>query len=106
VLACRAVDASAFYLFVLITSNPFPAHSPIRRSRRDLNPVLQDIGLAYIPPYALSRSIRVLSISFSVRWSAALIEWPERAGVGGALGAAWSAWWRGYSSTSDRDGPT
>src|SRR5258707_4508830 len=50
VLAVQAWIASAFYLFILITSNPFMriAHPPIEG--RDLNPVLQDIGLAVHPP--------------------------------------------------------
>src|ERR1035438_495638 len=45
VLAVQAWIASAFYLFILITSNPFLriANPPIEG--RDLNPVLQDIGL-------------------------------------------------------------
>ena len=56
VLAVQAWVASAFYLFILMTSNPFLriANPPIEG--RDLNPVLQDIGLAVHPPmlYLLS----------------------------------------------------
>jgi cytochrome c-type biogenesis protein CcmF len=49
VLAVQAWVASAFSLFILITSNTFPriANPPIEG--RDLNPVLQDIGLAVHP---------------------------------------------------------
>ncbi len=54
VLAVQAWVASAFYLFILITSNPFLriANPPIEG--RDLNPVLQDIGLAVHPPMRIA----------------------------------------------------
>src|SRR5262245_58064035 len=50
VLAVQGWIAAAFYLFILATSNPFLriARPPIEG--RDLNPVLQDIGLAVHPP--------------------------------------------------------
>src|SRR5215470_425444 len=50
VLAVQAWIAAAFYLFILVTSNPFLRlpHAPFEG--RDLNPILQDIGLAIHPP--------------------------------------------------------
>src|SRR5215475_4436038 len=50
VLSVQAWIASAFLLFILFTSNPFLrlAQPPIEGD--DLNPVLQDVGLAIHPP--------------------------------------------------------
>src|ERR1700737_2614815 len=64
VLGVQAWIASAFYLFILITSNPFLriANPPIEG--RDLNPVLQDIGLAVHPPMLYLGYVG-FSISFS-----------------------------------------
>src|ERR1700758_3676902 len=50
VLAVQAWIAGAFYLFILITSNPFLRIQNPPIEGRDLNPVLQDIGLAVHPP--------------------------------------------------------
>jgi hypothetical protein len=71
VLAVQAWIASAFYLFILITSNPFLriANPPIEG--RDLNPVLQDIGLAVHPPMLYLGYVG-FSISFSFAVAALL----------------------------------
>ena len=50
VLAVQAWITSAFLTFVLLTSNPFQRLSPAPLEGRDLNPILQDIGLAIHPP--------------------------------------------------------
>ncbi len=50
VLAVQAWITTAFTLFILLTSNPFIRLSPIPAEGQDLNPVLQDIGLAIHPP--------------------------------------------------------
>ena len=87
VLAVQGWIASAFYLFILITSNPFLriAEPPIEG--RDLNPVLQDIGLAVHPPLLYLGYVG-FSISFSFA-IAALIE--------GRIGAAWARWVRPWT---------
>jgi len=87
VLAVQAWVASAFYLFILITSNPFLriANPPIEG--RDLNPVLQDIGLAVHPPLLYLGYVG-FSISFSFA-AAALLE--------GRLDAAWARWVRPWT---------
>ena len=87
VLAVQAWIASAFYLFILITSNPFLriANPPIEG--RDLNPVLQDIGLAVHPPMLYLGYVGFsISFSFAV---AALIE--------GRIDAAWARWVRPWT---------
>jgi cytochrome c-type biogenesis protein CcmF len=87
VLAVQAWIASAFYLFILVTSNPFLriANPPIEG--QDLNPVLQDIGLAVHPPMLYLGYVG-FSISFSFA-IAALIE--------GRIDAAWARWVRPWT---------
>jgi cytochrome c-type biogenesis protein CcmF len=87
VLAVQAWIASAFYLFILVTSNPFLriVNPPIEG--RDLNPVLQDIGLAVHPPMLYLGYVGFsISFSFAV---AALIE--------GRIDAAWARWVRPWT---------
>jgi cytochrome c-type biogenesis protein CcmF len=87
VLSVQAWIASAFYLFILVTSNPFLriANPPIEG--RDLNPVLQDIGLAVHPPMLYLGYVGFsISFSFAV---AALLE--------GRIDAAWARWVRPWT---------
>src|SRR5204862_3358173 len=46
VLAVQSWIAAAFYLFILVTSNPFLRIPQAPFEGRDLNPILQDPGLA------------------------------------------------------------
>src|SRR5690606_28148553 len=50
VLAVQGWITAAFVLFILLTSNPFARLVPAPPEGRDLNPILQDIGLAVHPP--------------------------------------------------------
>lgn len=50
VLAVQGLIGAAFMLFILVTSNPFVRISPAPFEGQDLNPILQDIGLAVHPP--------------------------------------------------------
>ena len=50
VLAVQAMISVAFLLFVLVTSNPFRRVWPAPLEGQDLNPLLQDPGLAIHPP--------------------------------------------------------
>ncbi|KQS77475.1 cytochrome C biogenesis protein CcmF [Rhizobium sp. Leaf384] len=87
VLSIQAVIATAFALFVLLTSNPFARLVPAPGEGQDLNPVLQDIGLAIHPPL-----LYLGYVGFSVCFSfavAALIE--------GRLDAAWARWVRPWT---------
>jgi cytochrome c-type biogenesis protein CcmF len=87
VLAVQAWIASAFYLFILLTSNPFLRIANPPLEGRDLNPVLQDIGLAVHPPMLYLGYVG-FSISFSFA-IAALIE--------GRIDAAWARWVRPWT---------
>jgi cytochrome c-type biogenesis protein CcmF len=83
-LAVQAWIAAAFYLFILITSNPFTRIVDAPFEGQDLNPILQDPGLAFHPPMLYLGYVG-FSISFSFA-IAALIE--------GRIDAAWARWVR------------
>jgi cytochrome c-type biogenesis protein CcmF len=87
VLGVQAWIAVAFILFILATSNPFLRLSPAPFEGRDLNPLLQDPGLAIHPPLLYVGYVG-LSISFSFA-IAALID--------GKLDAAWARWVRPWT---------
>jgi len=87
VLAVQSWIASAFYLFILLTSNPFLRLPQTPPEGRDLNPILQDIGLAIHPPL-----LYLGYVGFSIAFSfaiAALIE--------GRIDAAWARWVRPWT---------
>jgi cytochrome c-type biogenesis protein CcmF len=50
VLSVQAWISVAFIFFILLTSNPFARLDPAPAEGKDLNPILQDIGLAIHPP--------------------------------------------------------
>jgi cytochrome c-type biogenesis protein CcmF len=87
VLAVQAWIACAFYLFILFTSNPFLRLTQPPFEGRDLNPILQDIGLAIHPPLLYLGYVG-FSIAFSFAISA-LIE--------GRIDAAWARWVRPWT---------
>jgi cytochrome c-type biogenesis protein CcmF len=87
VLAVQSWIASAFYLFILLTSNPFRRLAEVPVEGRDLNPILQDFGLAVHPPM-----LYLGYVGFSIAFSfavAALIE--------GRIDAAWARWVRPWT---------
>ncbi len=79
-LAVQAWIAAAFELFILTTSNPFLRIVDAPFEGRDLNPILQDPGLAFHPPLLYLGYVG-FSISFSFA-IAALLE--------GRIDAAWA----------------
>jgi len=83
-LAVQAWIAAAFQMFILTTSNPFLRIADAPLEGRDLNPILQDPGLAFHPPMLYLGYVG-LSIAFSFA-IAALIE--------GRIDAAWARWVR------------
>jgi cytochrome c-type biogenesis protein CcmF len=50
-LSVQAWIAVGFYLFILLTSNPFERVFPPPLDGQGLNPLLQDPGLAFHPPF-------------------------------------------------------
>ena len=89
-LAVQAWVTAAFLLFVLCTSNPFARLAPAPMQGADLNPVLQDIGLAIHPPLLYLGYVG-FSIVFAFA-AAALIE--------GRIDAAWARWVRPWILTA------
>jgi len=63
-LAGQAFVSLGFYAFLLIASNPFERLYPVPVEGQGLNPLLQDIGLAFHPP-TLYLGYVGLSIAFS-----------------------------------------
>src|SRR5690348_3260457 len=87
VLSVQSWIATAFYLFILVTSNPFARLPQAPFEGRDLNPILQDLGLAIHPPL-----LYLGYVGFSIAFSfavAALIE--------GRIDAAWARWVRPWT---------
>ncbi|MGQ3672872.1 heme lyase CcmF/NrfE family subunit [Xanthobacter sp. TB0136] len=87
VLAVQGCIAGAFLSFILFTSNPFLRMVPAPAEGRDLNPILQDPGLAIHPPLLYLGYVG-LSISFAFA-IAALLE--------GRIDAAWARWVRPWT---------
>ena len=87
VLSVQAMIALGFYAFILLTSNPFERIFPAPLNGQDLNPLLQDPGLAIHPPM-----LYLGYVGFSIAFSfaiAALIE--------GRVDAAWARWVRPWT---------
>ncbi|NEY88769.1 heme lyase CcmF/NrfE family subunit [Tabrizicola oligotrophica] len=87
VLAVQGLIGAAFLAFLLFTSNPFLRLANPPMNGDDLNPLLQDPGLAFHPPFLYLGYVGLsMSFSFAV---AALIE--------GRIDAAWARWVRPWT---------
>jgi cytochrome c-type biogenesis protein CcmF len=87
VLAVQAAIGVAFLAFILFTSNPFVRLAVPPFDGQDLNPLLQDPGLAFHPPFLYLGYVGLsMAFSFAV---AALIE--------GRVDAAWGRWVRPWT---------
>ncbi len=86
-LSAQGLIGAAFLAFILTTSNPFQRLSPAPFEGQDLNPILQDPGLAIHPPLLYLGYVG-FSIVFSFA-AAALIE--------GRIDAAWARFVRPFS---------
>ncbi len=86
-LSVQALIGVAFLAFILFTSNPFDRLAVPPFDGRDLNPLLQDPGLAFHPPFLYFGYVGLsMSYSFAI---AALI--------GGRVDAAWARWVRPWT---------
>ncbi len=87
VLAVQGMIGAAFLLFILLTSNPFVRVVPAPLDGNGLNPLLQDPGLAFHPPFLYLGYVGFsMAFSFAV---AALIE--------GRVDPAWARWVRPWT---------
>jgi len=90
VIAVMGLISIGFLLFMLLTSNPFdriPINA-IPANGRDLNPLLQDLGLILHPPM-----LYMGYVGFSVAFAFAVA-----ALIGGQLDAAWARWSRPWTA--------
>ncbi|SER04837.1 cytochrome c-type biogenesis protein CcmF [Faunimonas pinastri] len=87
VLSVQGWIGTAFLLFLLLTSNPFARLNPAPMEGQDLNPVLQDIGLAIHPPM-----LYLGYVGFSIAFSFAIA-----ALIDGRIDAAWARWVRPWT---------
>jgi len=87
VLAVQGAIGAAFLMFSIFTSNPFLRMAVPPMDGTDLNPLLQDPGLAFHPPFLYLGYVGLsMAFSFAV---AALIE--------GRVDAAWARWVRPWT---------
>ena len=107
-LAVQAWVGAAFLFFILLTSNPFLrlAQPPIEG--RDLNPILQDLGLAIHPPLLYLGYVG-FSITFSfaaaalicgridASWARFVRPWTLLAWIFLTLGIAMGSYWAYYT---------
>jgi len=88
VVAVLGMISIGFLLFLLLTSNPFERLLPAAIEGRDLNPLLQDPGLAFHPPM-----LYFGYVGFAVPFAFAIA-----AMLGGQLDAAWARWSRPWTT--------
>ncbi len=87
VVAVMGAISVGFYLFMLLTSNPFERLLPPVPEGNDLNPLLQDFGLIVHPPMLYMGYVG-LAVPFSFAVAAL---------IGGRLDPAWTRWTRPWT---------
>ena len=107
-LAVQAWISAAFILFILLTSNPFARLFPAPMEGQDLNPILQDLGLAIHPPLLYFGYVG-FSITFSfaaaalicgridAAWARFVRPWTLLAWIFLTLGIAMGSYWAYYT---------
>lgn len=91
VLAVLGMICAGLLLFILFTSNPFTRTLPLFPvDGRDLNPMLQDIGLIFHPPL-----LYMGYVGFSVAFAFALASL-----MAGRLDTAWARWSRPWTTAA------
>ena len=88
VIGVMGMVSVGFLLFMLLTSNPFERLLNAPAEGRDLNPLLQDPGLAIHPPM-----LYMGYVGFSIAFAFAIA-----AMLGGRLDAAWARWSRPWTN--------
>lgn len=108
VLAVLGMIAVGFMLFTLMTSNPFDRLWPVVPAEgRDLNPLLQDVGLIIHPPmlylgyvgFAVSFAFAIAALmvgKLDAAWARWARPWVIAAWIFLTLGIALGSWWAYY----------
>ena len=103
-LSVAGLISAGFLMFILLTSNPFWRVFPPAPEGEDLNPLLQDIGLAFHPPtlyvgyvgygivfaYAIAGLLRG---RIGAGWARAVKPWLGVTWAALTLGIAAGSWW-------------
>ena len=89
-LGVMGLISVGFLLFLLVTSNPFERLLPAANDGRDLNPLLQDPGMAFHPPM-----LYMGYVGFAVAFAFAV-----SALISGRLDAAWERWSRPWTTVA------
>ncbi|KLK92703.1 cytochrome C biogenesis protein CcmF [Microvirga vignae] len=106
-LAVQAAITIAFLLFILITSNPFTRVIPAPAEGQDLNPLLQDPGLAIHPPllyigyvgFSISFAFAIAALidgRIDAVWARIVRPWTLGAWAFLTLGIAMGSYWAYY----------
>ena len=90
VLGVLGLLSTGFLLFTILTSSPFERLTPAAIDGADLNPLLQDPGLAIHPPI-----LYVGYVGFSVAFAFAVA-----AMISGTLDQKWARWTRPWTTVS------
>ena len=90
VLSVMGMVSIGFLSFLLFTSNPFERVFPVPLEGGDLNPLLQDFGLAIHPPMLYMGYVG-MSVAFSFAIAAL---------IGGKLDATWARWSRPWTTVA------
>ena len=88
VLGVLGLISCGFLLFIILTSNPFTRILPAATRGSDLNPLLQDIGLAIHPPM-----LYIGYVGFSVAFAFSIA-----ALMSGQVDSAWARWSRPWTN--------
>ena len=107
ILSFQSLITFIFLLFVLLTSNPFLTISPTPINGQDLNPLLQDPGLAFHPPnlyigyVGLSivfsfTAARFYKGNFDSTWAKLIKPWVLLSWSFLTLGISLGSWWAYY----------
>ncbi len=106
-LAAQGMIAAAFLAFMIFTSNPFARAFPPPTDGLDLNPLLQDPGLAIHPPFLYLGYVGFsIVFAFAVAgliggridedWARATRPWALAAWTFLTIGIALGSWWAYY----------
>ncbi|MBJ6126948.1 heme lyase CcmF/NrfE family subunit [Microvirga splendida] len=106
-LAVQASITLAFLLYLLIVSNPFTRVTPAPLEGQDLNPLLQDFGLAIHPPllylgyvgFSISFAFAVAALiggRIDAVWARIVRPWTLGAWIFLTLGIAMGSYWAYY----------
>ncbi len=89
-IAVMGLVSVGLLMFILFTSNPFERLVPAALDGRDLNPLLQDIGMVFHPPM-----LYMGYVGFSVAFAFAIAALLE-----GTLDVTWARWTRPWTTAA------